>query len=75
MSDPSTEEPVREDDETSALPGTRTSDYFGMGTLVGLGAALGLLFGTMMGNLTWGLIIGAAAGTVIGAIVEAQKRR
>lgn len=74
MSDPSTEEQVREDDGTPARPGARASDYFGMGTLIGLGAALGLLFGTMSGNLTWGLIVGAATGTVIGAIVEARKK-
>jgi len=53
----------------------KMSDYMGMGTLIGLGAALGLLFGTMLDNLVWGLIAGAAAGTVIGAIVEAQRKK
>jgi len=61
--------------EPEARPGAKMSDYLGMGTLIGLGAALGLLFGTMLGSVIWGMLAGAAAGTVIGAIVEAQRAK
>jgi uncharacterized membrane protein len=74
MSDSTPDKEVASQSEPKPAP-AKMADYMGMGTLIGLGAALGLIFGTMMNNLVWGLIIGAALGTVIGAIVEAQRKK
>lgn len=53
----------------------KMTDYLGMGTLIGLGAAIGILFGLLLDQPAWGMLGGAAAGTVIGAIVEAQRKK
>ena len=72
MSD--TKDPVR---DGGAPVKATMKDYVGMGTLIGLGAALGLLVATMLGSsaIGMGLAAGAAAGTVVGAVVESRRAR
>lgn len=53
----------------------KISDFLGMGTLIGFGAAIGVLLGAIMGNIWLWLSGGAAIGVVVGAIVETAKRK
>jgi uncharacterized membrane protein YphA (DoxX/SURF4 family) len=52
----------------------KTSDYWSIGTSVGLCAALGILAGALSDNLVLWLSIGAGIGVVIGAVSHLYKR-
>jgi len=52
----------------------KISDYWNMGTVIGLGAALGVVVGALLDNLTLWLGIGAGLGVVLGAIIQLRKK-
>lgn len=52
----------------------RISDYWNMGTAIGLCAALGILLGALLNNLILWLCVGAGVGVVLGAITQMSKK-
>lgn len=53
----------------------RMSDYWNMGTSIGLCAAVGIVLGALLQNLILWLCIGAGVGVVLGAISMRYKQR
>lgn len=53
----------------------RISDYWSMGTAIGLCAAIGIVVGGLLDNLILWLIFGAAIGVVLGAITQGFKKK
>jgi len=51
----------------------KISDYWNIGTAVGLCAAVGVALGALLQNLTLWLCIGAGAGVVLGVISQPHK--
>ncbi|NLT48374.1 MAG: hypothetical protein GXX92_08155 [Clostridiales bacterium] len=45
----------------------KMSDYWNMGTAIGLCTAVGVVLGALLSNVALWLCIGAGAGTVLGA--------
>ncbi len=53
----------------------KMSDYWNMGTAIGLCAAVGVVLGALLNNMTLWLGIGAGIGVVIGAITEMNRKK
>lgn len=51
------------------------SDFWGMGTAIGLGAAIGIMLGALLDNFILWLMIGTALGVVVGAITQKSKMK
>lgn len=53
----------------------KVSDYWNMGTSIGLCAAAGIVLGALLQNLILWLCAGASVGTVLGAVSMAYKKQ
>jgi len=53
----------------------KPSDYWNMGTSIGLCAAVGVLLGALLNNLVLWLCIGAGIGVVLGAVAQGYKKK
>jgi len=53
----------------------RLSDYWNMGTSIGLCAAIGIVLGALLQNLVLWLCIGAGVGVVLGAVSTLYKKK
>ena len=53
----------------------KMSDYWGMGTAIGLCAAVGIVLGAILQNVTLWLLIGTGVGVVLGAVSEMYKKK
>lgn len=53
----------------------KVSDFWNMGTSVGLCAAIGIVLGALLQNLVLWLCTGAALGVVLGAISMLYKKK
>lgn len=51
------------------------SDYWNMGTAIGLCAAVGVALGALLNNVTLWLCIGAGVGAVLGAITQMNRKK
>lgn len=49
------------------------TDYWGVGTAIGLCAAVGVVLGALLGDVVLWLCVGAAVGVVIGAITAVRQ--
>ncbi len=52
----------------------RISDYWNMGTAIGLGAAIGIALGALLDDLYLWLSMGAGIGVVLGAVSMLYKK-
>lgn len=52
----------------------KISDYWNMGTAIGLCAAVGIVLGALLNDLVLWLSIGAGIGVVLGAITMTYKK-
>lgn len=52
---------------------TKLSDYWDMGTAIGLCTAVGIVVGTLLQNVVLWLCIGAGVGKVLGAVSANKK--
>lgn len=50
------------------------SEYWNMGTAIGLCGAVGVALGALLNNLVLWLLIGAGVGVVVGAAAQMYKR-
>ena len=53
----------------------KISDYWNMGTSIGLCAAVGIVLGALLQNLVLWLCIGAGTGVVLGAVSTLYKQK
>ena len=53
----------------------KMSDYWNMGTAIGLCTAVGIVLGAILQNVVLWLCIGAGVGVVLGAISTNKKPR
>ena len=53
----------------------KISDYWNMGTSIGLCAAVGIVLGALLQNLVLWLCIGAGTGVVLGAVPTLYKQK
>lgn len=53
----------------------KISDYWNMGTSIGLCAAVGIVLGVLLQNLILWLCIGAGVGVVLGAVSTQYKKK
>lgn len=53
----------------------KESDYWNLGTAIGLCAAVGILLGSLLQSVVLWLCIGADVGVVLGAVSENIKER
>ncbi len=53
----------------------KMSDYWGIGTAIGLCAGVGIVLGAIFQNVTLWLLIGAGVGGVLGAVSEMYKKK
>ncbi len=53
----------------------KVSDYWNIGTSIGLCTAVGIILGALLQNLILWLCVGAGAGTVLGAISMLYKKK
>jgi len=53
----------------------KASNYWNMGTSIGLCAAVGIVLGALLQNLVLWLCIGAGAGVVLGAVSMLHKAK
>lgn len=53
----------------------KISDYWNMGTSIGLCAAVGIVLGALLQNLVLWLCIGAGVGVVLGAVSTLLKKK
>lgn len=51
----------------------KISDFWSMGTAIGLCGAIGVVVGALMDNVTLWLCIGAGVGVVLGAVTQKNK--
>ena len=51
----------------------KMSDFWSMGTAIGLCGAVGVVLGALMDNVTLWLCIGAGVGVVLGAVTQKKK--
>jgi hypothetical protein len=51
----------------------KISDFWSMGTAIGLCGAIGVVLGALMDNVTLWLCIGAGVGVVLGAVTHKNK--
>lgn len=52
----------------------KVSDYWNMGTSIGLCPAVGVVLGALLQNLVLYLCIGAGVGVILGAVSTMYKR-
>ncbi|MDD2235504.1 MAG: hypothetical protein PHZ11_11090 [Desulfitobacteriaceae bacterium] len=52
----------------------KMSDYWNMGTAIGLCTAIGIVLGALLNNVVLWLCIGAGVGVVLGAITQMYKK-
>lgn len=52
----------------------KLSDYWNMGTIIVLGAAVGIVLGVLLQNLVLWLCVGAGVGVVFGAVSVLYKK-
>lgn len=53
----------------------KISDYWNMGTAIGLCAATGIVLGALLDNPVLWLCVGAGVGVVLGAITQTYKKK
>ncbi|MGI6684760.1 MAG: hypothetical protein ACOX47_04605 [Bacillota bacterium] len=53
----------------------KVSDYWNMGTSIGLLAAVGIMLGALLQNLILWLCVGAGVGAVLGAVSMLYKKK
>ena len=53
----------------------KVSDYWNIGTSIGLCTAVGIILGALLQNLILWLCVGAGVGTVLGAISMLYKKK
>ena len=53
----------------------KISDYWNMGTSIGLCAAVGIALGALLNNLVLWLLIGAGVGVVLGAACQMNRQK
>ena len=53
----------------------KVSDYWNMGTSIGLCAAVGVVLGAILENLILWLLIGAGIGVVLGAVSQTARQK
>lgn len=53
----------------------KISDYWNIGTSIGLCAAVGIVLGALLQNVVLWLCVGAGAGVVLGAISMMYKKK
>ncbi|HHU33181.1 MAG: hypothetical protein ACOX1Y_08385 [Zhaonellaceae bacterium] len=53
----------------------KVSDYWNMGTSIGLCAAVGIVLGALLQNLTLWLFVGVGVGVVLGAVYMLCKKK
>ncbi len=53
----------------------KMSDYWNMGMVIGLCAAVGIMLGALLQNVVLWLFIGACVGVVLGAVSANKKPR
>ena len=53
----------------------KSSEFWNMGTAIGLCAAVGIVIGALLQNVVLWLCIGAGAGVVLGAVSANKKPR
>lgn len=53
----------------------KMSDYWNMGTSIGLCAAIGIVVGALLNDLVLWLLVGAGVGVVLGAITQTAKSK
>ena len=53
----------------------KMSDYWNMGTAIGLCTAVGIVLGALLQNVVLWLFIGAGVGVVLGAVSANKKPR
>jgi len=53
----------------------KVSDYWNMGTSIGLCAAVGIVLGALLQNLTFWLCAGACVGAALAAISMLYKKK
>ncbi len=53
----------------------RITEYWNIGTAIGLCAAVGVVLGALLNNITLWLAIGAGLGVVLGAVTESNKKK
>ena len=51
----------------------KMSDYWNMGTAIGLCAAVGIMLGALLQNVVLWMCIGAGVGVVLGAVFVNKK--
>jgi len=51
------------------------SDYWSVGTSIGLCAAIGIVLGALLDNVMLWLLVGAAIGVVVGAASAAYRKK
>ena len=52
----------------------KISDFWSMGTAIGLCGAVGVVLGALMDNVPMWLCIGAGIGVVLGAVTQRNKK-
>lgn len=53
----------------------KMSDYWNIGTAIGLCGAIGIVLGAILDNIVLWLCIGAGLGVILGAITQTYKRK
>ncbi len=53
----------------------KMSDFWNMGTAIGLCAAIGIVLGAILNNVVLWLCVGAGIGAVLGAITQTYKKK
>lgn len=53
----------------------KISDYWNMGTAIGLCAAIGIMLGVLLQNVILWLCIGVGVGVLLGAISAQSKKK
>jgi ElaB/YqjD/DUF883 family membrane-anchored ribosome-binding protein len=53
----------------------KVSDYWNMGTSIGLCAAVGIVLGVVLQNLVLWLCVGAGIGVLLGAVSMQYKKK
>jgi uncharacterized membrane protein len=54
---------------------SQMSDYWNMGTAIGLCAAVGIVLGALLSNVLLWLCIGAGVGAVLGAVTRKNNKK
>lgn len=52
----------------------KMSDYWNMGTAIGLCGAIGIVLGAILNNIVLWLSIGAGLGVILGAVTQTNKK-